>query len=159
MKKISMFFLAMMSLACVTMFSSCNKDEETTTKVKYEGTLKIYVRGYSIGTSGSDYYPNSVKKKIYSPVANYKITFENGKVFTSNGNGVIEIKLEAGEYVIKSIELPAGYYPSYNSDYLNGKYIYTFPEEEDEDYYYGYDDRYYEIYPGYEETIISLYTK
>ena len=146
-----------MSLACVAFFSSCAKDE-VTAKIKMDGTVRFVVRGYSIGSTGDDYYPKNVTRNIYGPVQGYKMTLKNGKSITTDKDGIATITLETGEYLIDKIELPSGYYYDYTKNYDNvtNKYKYEFVEPDDDrvpDYGYFY------VSGGYEDRVIELYTR
>jgi len=114
MKKVSIF-VAVMSLVCVCLLSSCE------TSVKFKGTTKVFVKGYAIGENGEDALL-SLEKNLFTPIQGYKMTLENGKTYTSDKNGAFIVSLEAGNYLIKSIEIPAPYYSNYYWDTKEGQY-------------------------------------
>jgi len=155
MKKYSMLFVAIMSLACVSFFSSCKKEKEVTAKIKMEGTVKLIVRGYSIGLSGNNRKPNSVEKNIFTPVQGYKVTLANGKIITTDSNGIATITLESGEYLIDNVTLPAGYFDDYEAhySYTSDRYEYTLSAPDEGPYYFGY----FSVSPGYQEVLVQLY--
>lgn len=161
MKKISIFFAAMLAIICL---SSCSKDEVDVTivDVRSKGSVQLIVRGYSIGTSGTSYVPEVIKKREYVPVEGFKITLANGQVITSDKNGKAAISLETGEYIIDKIDIPSEYYYAYDwnyeYDYETGNiyYIYILPENNDDaNYYY----RHIDVYSGHQEILIDLYKK
>ena len=166
MKKISMFFTAVISLACIFVFSSCGKKDEIDLRivdVKAKGTVQFILRGYSIGTTGISYLPESVRKNEYQPLGGIKITLANGQILTTDENGKATVSLETGVYIIDKINIPTGYYYNYNCigdyDYETDTYTYTYvlPENDDDYPYYEYNS--FSVHSGYQENLIRVYKK
>ena len=155
MRKISIL-LAMMMAGLV--FSSCSKDD-TIVKLKKEGTVKFYVRGYAIGSSGTEYTPDAITNGNSHAVAGYEIVLANGKSYKSDDNGTITITLPAGYYYYKVVK-PNGYgvwpddfdpTPDYQRDVWNYKVKIT-PSNPDDIY----DNDLYIRDGEYEELLIQL---
>lgn len=160
-----MFFVAMISFACITVFSSCSKDEIDVriVDVTSKGTVQFIVRGYAIGTTGTSYVPEAVEKNQYVPVEGVKVTFANGQVLTTDKNGKVTISLETGYYIIDKIDIPNGYYFDYDwngsYDYVTGTYIYNYILLEESENFFPYWFRSLEVYSGYQDIVIRLYKR
>ena len=154
MKKTAIFFAAVVGLACMSMFSSCEMP------IQFKGETKFFVRGFSIGTGGINSTPKSLETNDYQPVKGYKITLENGKTYTSDKNGVLTMKLDDGVYIVKKIELPSGYYTDFKSTLSGGEYTYTLYNPWDKGRFEGVNYDYGYIYVnGHEDNVVYIYTK
>jgi hypothetical protein len=114
--------LAMFAAIVIT---SCGKDEPTEFKiVPSDISITINCWGYSIGSSRNirieDVYPDLRPQNIidgkYVPVQGVVIMLENGKTFTSDSDGKINIKLKQGEYLYR-VELPDPWRLGYDIKY------------------------------------------
>ena len=146
MKKVSIVFVAVLSLACVCLLSSCE------TSVKFKGKTKVFVKGFAIGKSGPDAF-ESVDKNQFTPVQGYTMTLENGKTYTSDKDGTFTVSLEAGKYLIKSIVIPAPYYNDWYYDLKENEI--AFKNTWIESNHYGY----FTVIEGYNDVELKLYKR
>ena len=126
MKKCSLNFISSNVFAALLMFaivagisSSCSDDLTEVKDVAPDGTLEIYFRGYTIGSSGSSQTPpvfTSDPPTPFTAVAGVVYTLDDGRTFTSDANGKMTITLPVGSYRYRAT-MPSGWSPMWEYEW------------------------------------------
>jgi len=119
---------AVVLFTVVISLASCSKEPTEFKLVPSDGTIVFYVRGYSIGNGGSEWVPYNVENGIFEPVKGVKISFENGKTFTSDVNGKVTVTLPSGNYLFR-YEIPTPWRMCYNVSPNGSNWNYTLCDE------------------------------